>query len=244
MTKPVIYSIWFGDGMYERMAKVFEYTAKKHCPNWDINVDHVEPVELEHHNMALPSHVANTQKMEAWNRVVQGAENGKRILLVDSDTFFTNGIDDIWEKDFDICYTSKKTSRFPFNSGVIFIRVSDKVKDFFNEWAEVNRNMLKNAKKHQPWRAKYGGINQAAFGWMLRSEEAKRLNIADVPCREWNCEDSSWASFDPNETRIVHVKSDLRRAIFRRGRQDRHGVADLVKLWKSIEQEMKGSMAA
>lgn len=230
--------------MYERMANVFEYTARQHCPNWDINVDHVDPVELEHHNMALPSHVANTQKMEAWNRVVQEEENGKRILLVDTDTFFTNGIDDIWDLDFDICYTSKKVSRFPFNSGVVFVRVSDKVKDFFEEWAAVNRDMLRNARKHQPWRAQYGGINQAAFGQMLMSAQAARLHVRDIPCQIWNCEDSSWGTFDPHTTRIVHVKSELRRYIFRGPRKVREGVPELAALWHSIEEEMKGREAA
>lgn len=63
------------------------------------------------------------------------------------------------------------------------------------------------------------------------------MNLLGIPCVEWNCEDSAWESFDPRKTRIVHVKSALRRAIFDRNAEDmaKPGVARLVEMWKDIE---------
>ena len=234
-----IESVWFGSGIYERMARVFLATAHRHCPDWQINLRQIDEVDLPRHRAALPSHAANTQKMEAWNAIVQGSADGERILLIDSDTFFVNSVSDVWEREFDIAYTVKEESRFPFNSGVVFVRVSPQVKAFFEAWAEENRAMLVDASRHSPWRHRYGGINQAAFGRMLKSEAAEALNIVGLPCQEWNCEDASWASFDPAVTRIVHVKSALRRAIFNGCPLSacKWGVKPLVDLWCQIEAE-------
>jgi len=233
-----IESVWFGSGIYERMARVFLATAHRHCPDWQINLRNVDVRDLDRHPRALPSHVANTQKMEEWNDIVQRAPNGSRLLLIDADTFFTRGITDVWRMRFDIAYTTKE-SRFPFNSGVVFVRANPRVKAFFRAWAEINREMLLDARSHAPWRRKYGGINQAAFGRMLESDAATMVQVIGLPCQEWNCEDSSWASFSPERTRIVHVKSALRRAIFSGCPLSarKWGVRPLVDLWCQIEAE-------
>ena len=231
-----IESIWFGNGIYERMARVFLATAQQHCPDWKINLRNVGVRDLDRHPRALISHVANTQKMEEWNEIVQRAPNGSRLLLVDADTFFTRGITDVWRTRFDIAYTVKD-SRFPFNSGVVFVRANLRVKAFFRAWTEINSEMLLDARSHSPWRQKYGGINQAAFGRMLESDAARKVRIIGLPCQEWNCEDSSWANFDPERTRIVHVKSALRRAIFSGCvlSARKPGVAAMADLWRQHE---------
>lgn len=236
VSPPRIEAIWFGNGIYERMAKVFLATATAHCPNWRVNLRRVDRVHLERHRFANDSHADNTQKMEQWNATVQNSRDGDRILLVDADTFFVNPIDDIWGREFDIAYTVKQ-AKFPFNSGVMFVRVTETTKAFFSDWAEENRRMLASSGAHAPWRRKYGGINQAAFGKMLKSPSAKSMSILAIPCREWNCEDSSWAAFDRDTTRIIHVKGALRRALFERRYTDlrRPGIAALVALWEEME---------
>jgi hypothetical protein len=93
--KPRIESLWFGDGKYARMAKVFEATARRHCPGWDINVRKVDQIPIPAHRAAVQGHIANTQKLEDWNQIVQDAPDGARILLIDADTAIVNPIDDI-----------------------------------------------------------------------------------------------------------------------------------------------------
>lgn len=70
-------------------------------------------------------------------------------------------------------------------------------------------------------------------------KRALKVNLIGIPCREWNCEDSAWNAFDPGRTRIVHVKSALRRALFDRTAEDmaRPGVARLVEMWRGLEAE-------
>jgi len=236
MVKPRIESLWFGDGKYERMAKVFEATARRHCPGWALNLRRVEQIDIPRHRAAVQGHVSNTQKLEDWNQIVQDAPDGARLLLIDADTAIVNPIDDIWDLDFNIAYTSKR-SRFPFNLGVIFVRVSAPARAFFAAWTAENRHMLQKKSIHRQYRARFGGINQASFGRTLETDAVRGVNLLGIPCVEWNCEDSAWESFDPARTRIVHVKSALRRAIFDGKAEDlaRPGVQRLVEMWKQLE---------
>lgn len=235
--RPRIEAVWFGGANFARMAKVFEATARQHCPGWDLNVRQIEEVEIDRHRSAGKGHVANTQKLEEWNAVVQAAPAGARLLLIDADTFFTNPIDDIWDQDFDIAYTTRYAD-LPFNLGVMFLRVSDPVRAIFADFAKINREMLTDEAAHDLYRHRFGGMNQSAFGRLLETEAARALNIVTLPCREWNCEDSAWSTFDPSLTRIVHVKSALRRALFdgTPAAFRKPGVASLVSLWRKLEE--------
>jgi hypothetical protein len=235
--KPRIESVWFGrQARFERMAAVFRATAEQHCPGWDLNLRHVDEQQMPAHRSARQGHVSNTQKLEDWNDTVQAASDGARLLLIDADTFFVNPIDDIWAMDFDIAYTVKR-SRFPFNLGVIFVRISDPVRRFFEAWVAMNRKMLMSKVLHRQYRDRFGGINQASFGRTLETDAVRGVNLLGIPCVEWNCEDSAWADFDPRKTRIVHVKSALRRALFDDSKDDmaKPGVSRLVEMWKGLE---------
>lgn len=234
--KPRIESLWFGEGSYERMAKVFEATARRHCPGWDINVRKVDQIPIPAHRAAVQGHIANTQKIEDWNGIVQAAPDGARILLIDADTFLVNPIDDIWDLDFDIAYTTKR-STFPFNLGMVFVRATVSAKQFFAAWTTENRHMLQKKAIHRQYRERFGGINQASFGRTLETPAVRGVNLVGIPCSTWNCEDSSWEGFDPARTRIVHVKSALRRAIFDNDREAmaRPGVSRLVEMWNRLE---------
>lgn len=234
--KPRIEAVWFGGERYQRMTRVFEATARRHCPGWGLNIRKVDEAHLPRHRTANSGHVANTQKLDCWNEIVQAAPDGARLLLVDVDTFFVNPIDDIWDHDFDIAHTVKR-SQFPFNLGVIFLRVSPAVRAFFTAWTEQNRRMLSHKVIHRQYRDRFGGINQASFGRVLETEAANGINLIGIPCSTWNCEDSAWNAIDPAVTRIVHVKSALRRALFDNRADDmaKPGVARLVEMWKALE---------
>lgn len=233
---PRIESVWFGGERYERLAKVFEATARRHCQDWTITVRRVSEQALPRHRSANQGHVANTQKLDHWNDIVQEAPNGARILLIDADTVILHPIDDIWEQGFDIAYTTKR-SQFPFNLGVIFVRISEPVKAFFAAWAAQNCRMLTHKVIHRQYRDRFGGINQASFGRTLETPAVLGLNLVGIPCSTWNCEDSAWADFDPASTRILHVKSALRRALFDNDRDAlaKPCVSRLVEMWKALE---------
>lgn len=234
---------------YARMARVLEHTAEKHLPGWEISVRRVTPPDLTKHKTASHSHLANTQKMECWADAVHASPDGARLLLIDVDTFIVRPLDDAWSFDFDVAYTVKD-GVIPFNSGVVFVRVNARSRAFIEEWRAANRRMLGDRIFHEEWRSKkhdgkhYGGINQASLGYLLHHPELiAECRLLELPCLEWNCEDTSWDRFDPRVTRIVHVKSALRRSIF--FTQPAHPkVRILRRLWCVLERQALGSEAA
>lgn len=207
---------YFGPGAkgeWARMATVLERSAREHCPEWERRIAKIQPAPLRS-ALDIPSHVANTQKMVEWARVVETATDGDEILLMDVDMVILRPLDDVWAQPFDYAYTVKPTTRYPFNSGVVFVRVSERIRAFFRVWCAENLRMLGDRDRHMPWRKKYGGINQAALGFALEHDVMRDLHVLPLPCAEWNCEDSSWPTFRPERVRILHVKSQLRKIIF------------------------------
>lgn len=229
---------------YARMARVLEFTVGRHCPDWDLVLDRSQPTGSLVSALGVRSHVYNTQKMERWHRAVLEAPDGARLALLDSDTFLVRSLDPVWERPFDVAYTVKDHV-YPFNSGVVFVRVSERVRAFFDDWLGVQLGLLADARAHEPLRARFGGINQAALGAVLESPLVAGLTVLGLPCLEWNCEDSAWARFDPAVTRIVHVKSALRRCVFAMSGQvvarEQH-LQPLVDLWRSLEREAREAL--
>jgi hypothetical protein len=72
------------------------------------------------------------------------------------------------------------------------------------------------------------------LGALFTQKRHAGLRVHRLPCVEWNCEDESWASFDPARTRIVHFKGELQRALLSKRRPDDE-MRPLIEIWKSIE---------
>jgi hypothetical protein len=231
---PSLVSFVFGGAPYDRLARVLRSTAARNCAGWTIRIEPIAPAPLTS-ALGIASHVHNTQKMAAWCSTVEAATDGASLLLIDADTIITRPLDDLWTQPFDFAYTTKP-SRFPFNSGVVAVRVSAAIRTFFRRWRDENHAMLADRVHHQAWRQKYGGINQAALGRALESGWARDLRVCELPCREWNCEDSAWRDFDPALTRIVHVKSALRAAVLGHG-PVLASFKPLVQLWRQLERQ-------
>jgi len=206
-----------------------------HCPTWDINVQRIAPTTLRAASRS-ESHAANNWKLEHWCSAVQLAPDGARVLLVDADTFVTGNLDPLWDLDFDFAYTARDATRFPLNGGVVALRSSKASRSFMRLWLERDREFMRNDAAHRPWRKLYGGMNQASLGSLLETGSALTswLNVAALPCLEWNCEDTCWDRFDPAVTKIVHVKSALRMAVFNLA-SSAH-VARLTRAWKDLDR--------
>ena len=234
---PQLCAVHFGSGgagdQYGRLARVLEHTAGVHCPDWTITVERSDRVAPYASHLGVHSHVTNSQKLEWWREIVAAAEDGDRLLLIDADMMITRELEEIWDLPFDLAYTMRETGRLPLNGGVVFLRVSPATRRFVDRWLEVNLKFLGDSVAHRPWRVKYAGINQASFGYLLERER-HGLELRRITCREWNCENTTWATFDPAVTRIVHLKSGLRRALF--GAPDvRREHHRLIALWHELE---------
>ncbi len=242
MTPPRLIACYFGpprDQQWSRLATVLSHTVSRHCPGWDVSIERIQPPPMTS-AVGSTANVANTQKLDYWAAAVEACPDGARVLLIDVDTFLLRGLNDVWDLPFDVAYTTRDTSgfRYPLNAGVVFLRVSDPVRQLIALWRDENRRMLADAAYHRPWFKTYGGINQAALGKVLEEGAPTRLGVSTtaLPCQEWNCEDSTWESFAPELTRIVHVKSALRLAVFHLS-TPLPKVRPLERLWRELEKE-------
>lgn len=243
-TPPHLYACYFTGTkdvdirQWSALAKVMAFTAEKHCHHWTRTIEAITPEKVTS-AIGRISHVYNTQKLEWWCDAIANASLGDRVLLIDADTAILRSIDDIWEKDFDVAYTirDRAATKLPINGGVVFVRVSDASKAFVEAWRAENRRMLLD--KH--WRmnyGEYGGINQASWMTTVKRKDALGVHALQLHCREWNCEDSTWRTFDPMRTRILHIKSELKRAVFSGPNQRvQPFLRPLAAKWKDIEQQ-------
>lgn len=222
-------------GQYVRMAHVLAYTAAQHCAGWDVQIEHI-PHPARSSALQNASHLWNTSKLDAWVRAVEAAPDGTPLLLMDADMIIVGALDALWDTPFDLGYTVRSHGTLPFNGGVVALRVHDGTRAFMHRWGALNLAFLSDAEAHTPFRRRYAGINQASFGALLEAGD-HGLQIAALPCELWNCENTCWGRFD-HATRIVHIKSRLRRDVFGVSAPVHPKHKQLVTLWHALEQAM------
>lgn len=240
---PIVAAGYFPNGgndplrCYERMAAVLAHTLATHCETWDRRVAAFTPADGCRPREMADSYVWNTQKMLHWAELIANTPDGAELLLLDADVMVLRPLDVLWTRPFDMAYTSKTDARLPFNTGVIALRLSPALRVFLRRWHDEQLKMLKDQAHHAVYRHKYGGIHQAALGYCFEQGAAKHLDLLQLPCAEWNCEDATWRQFDPEATRIVHLKSGLRSAVFGRGPCYPY-MRPMVNMWRRLEREI------
>ena len=155
---------------------------------------------------------SNTLKLEKWVEYLRKAEDN--VVLMDCDMLVLRDFSDVFNYDFDIGLTVNGTGEIPYNCGVVFVRNNDKAKNFIYLWNKVNKYLFENPPEHNKWRnhKHYAGMNQAALGCLLETEKYNAV-IKKFECAEWNLCKNNWLKID-NNSRIIHVKSTLRKAVF------------------------------
>lgn len=210
------------------------HSAAEHCSGWDLNISTLAPSQTLRSALGNQSHVHNTQKLEHWADRIAAADDGDRLLLIDSDTLILRSLDDVWDLPFDLAFTVRPDEcLLPFNGGVMFARVTAAVREFFERWRAENMKMLGDRDYHDVWRKRFGGINQAAFGSVM-NQPITDIDVLPLPCAEWNCEDFTWKDFS-DSTRILHVKGALRRRIFGRRVDADPEIEQLARVWLQAE---------
>lgn len=223
-----------------RLAAVLTATAAAHCGGWDRRIEAIGPPRYTS-AAGLRSHEANTAKLAWWRARVHEAPDGAEVLLIDADTAILHPLDAVWASSFDLAFATKTGGPFPRNLGVLFVRVSPRTRAFVDAWWDQNLRLLAVETGHQAWRKRWGGINQSAFGRLEEQGALAGLAIAELGCAEWNCEESAWAAFDPATTRILHVKGELRRALFVVGTRPTPVVAAPAAWWLETEARIQAA---
>lgn len=237
---PRLEACYFGGERYRRMARVLEFSARRYSPGWAVHVQEIRPSRYAS-ALSNDSHEHNTTKLAHWTQQVIEAPDGDRLLLMDGDMAIVQPLDLLLDLPFDLAYTVRpERCRYPFNGGVVAVRVGAGVRAFMAAWLQENLRMLTDRAYHRSPRSKYGGINQASFGHLLDIWPDHGLAIAQLPCAIWNCEDTGWAGFNQAVTRILHVKSGLRVAALGDGHDTIPAAKTLIPVahwWRRLERE-------
>lgn len=234
MIKIILVGFDYGSSsIYKTMYDVLLYSIEKHVPDAMIISNWLEEPDPSNR---IRAYISNTIKLRKWCQELESAYNGDCIALMDCDLLVIDDFSDVFEKDFDIAYTYREHSKWPLNGGVIFCRANKASRRFFNILLATNEKMYKDNKFHLQWKNKYGGINQAAFGYMLESVNLSEFNLLPLPCSIWNVCD---IETDIEKSKIIHYKGPIRRAMFSSSPgQVQPPFVPLVELWKQYQIEM------
>lgn len=235
-----IHSFLFGSKTsYERMATVLKFGIEKYSPRTKVII-HKKPINAELRAIGRQrsaTYVQNATKTLYHRDLVNESDNGSLIGLFDCDLMVLRPLYSIENQDFDLAITHRpRGAQFRYNTGVVFVRVSNRTKKFYDLWYGVVKEMLADRKFYEKWKTQHGGINQCALAYLLANGMAKGLNVHTLECQEWNCENESWRRFDRN-TRIVHLLGDLREAAVKGTHAKVPYVQELAKRWNALETE-------
>lgn len=243
-----------GDGIYQRLCDVFEYSCGRENVDCHIHKMAVPPKPLSGQQRWAPD---NHYKLIEWKKYIEQESHrrsGELILLSDSDMICRNAPS---MKDLERTKVIGLTKRVPparhFNAGMLVCRLGPELVDFFQEWCARDKELFHNATKHKRYKRKYFGMNQASLGWMLEESHKQRERVEWYSCADMNCIEpfNTWQS-----AHFVHVKGPLMRTIqgkdpdptvtrkngrivVRASRKNRKPPSALVDYWLNTEEEMK-----
>lgn len=193
--------------IFKTFANVLNFSLKKNMPNAEFIMYEETNVELPNPNRVISdSAIHNTKKLDIWRDFINKCENGENVIIIDSDMIILEDISEVFNKDFDICYTRRSNTKTPINGGILFVKVSDKTKNFFNEYVKINYKMFIDENFHKIWREKYKGMNQAAFGYLLKNYSDKNLKFSNVPCEIYNACEPEWKNINTKKIKVLHLK--------------------------------------
>jgi hypothetical protein len=233
---------------FDRMSSVLRHTAALHSPGWDLIVEKIAAPESSS-RLFVPrsgesSFATNTDKLRDWLRIVEALGPDDIVALLDADTMVLDSLDPILDVPFDAAITVKQDPKLPINGGVVFVRGGGRGLAFMRRWSAINDRMYRkatpqDAADHRVYRARYGGMNQAALGYLLdKGMLPAECHLERLPARVWNsCHDLTWN--DWGNARVVHIKSNLRRAAFG-GVPRSDGCRDLAAVWQRYDAVAAG----
>lgn len=192
---------------FERMAAALERSAENTPHPLTIHriTDPDEDVLSAARSECTPAWINNARKAKHHARIIDAAADGELLGMIDADAMILGDLSEVESMNFDIAYTARPPqSKWRINTGVYFVRVSWRMRWFCNLWRIKAIEMLGNAAFHLKWKNehRYGGIHQAAFGWMLENAGIDFSAVA-LPCEVWNCVNGCYATAE--NPKIVHL---------------------------------------
>lgn len=197
------------------MARVLGASAAENSPAAPLSVHRFSYAqEFPARDAAKKTWHDNARKAYHHAAIINNASDGEVLGMLDADTMVLRDLSEMESMHEDIAITYRPPgSRWLMNSGVYFVRISERTKRFASEWFSATCAMLQDAELHDLYREKkrFGGTHQAAFGWMLENRASDlRVMVGERQCAEWNCVNGCYETAE--NPRIVHLmKHSMRR---------------------------------
>lgn len=220
---------------YERLLDVLSRSAAINSPNTPLTVTRV--TDSDDDLAAIGARrkqrfTDNARKTRHHRLAVERASLGETLCLLDADMMVLGDASPLGDTGADVTYTARPAgSQYVFNSGVICLRISPVVKEFYRRWEAAATQMLADEALHRKYHPTYGGVNQCGMAYVREQWVDCPLSFTSVECREWNCEQDSWDSSGPH-TKIVHVLGHLRRVVLDDEPPQSHGIDQLAAQWR------------
>lgn len=220
----LVYSAYSGTNpMYERLADVLRYSARKHNPNARVLVERTNGADLTRY-------MGFGQKALDWYRAVRNAyeQSIKRLVLLDTDTLVVGPLSDAFATTFDVAVTERQGKvRYPVSSGAIYVRPSKATTQFFDRWMRITAKLAKDQSTKR-------FSDQIALRDMIGRT---MIEVVRLDCADWNNEQNSWGRLGPS-TRVLHITSHIRRVLFK-DHEPIKGSENHIRIWQQYEREMK-----
>lgn len=164
----------------------------------------------------------NNHKLVLWSRILSDYILNDTllfdVLLLDADVIVTGDIlepFDNQESAWHVGITKRSRMYPPINGGVLYLRKGNESLLYFRKMCEEDILMQNETTYHDKWKQRYPGMNQSAMGAAMEKLEGL-INIEMLPCSLYNACSEDWPYTIENEARSIHVKEQLRDAVFGR----------------------------
>jgi len=224
-------------GRYDARRLLEVYRASARACGENLEVVDMDTPGLDRHSRVLTE---NTAKLAVWRDIVDKAT--APVVITDADMMMLRGgFGPAFDQDFDVAITWRKEGRktLMLNGGAFFARPTDAARRFMASWCEINDRMMADARFHTKWEKIYGGINQAALGYMIETPGVYDARLVKLPCRIWNAVDEDWPHAMNGDTRLVHIKGHLRKACLKNKRRiagsNLPGTRRVIERWRKYD---------
>lgn len=239
-----IVSFLFDDSpeLYKRMAKVLAASVNEHCGEGMFTLIRVHDRDKDIWDKGrgrITNYTQNTRKTRWQRKVVEAAPDGELICFLDADMLVLQPLNEIEQFNFDLALTYAVTGNvYKFNTGTTFVRISDKMRDFYRDWEARAIKFLCTPQAHAKYSKEYGGINQSSLASLL--DERKDIQIFELQTHRWNALNTTHSTA-MEQANVVHIIGDLRRSLgYKRMRED-HPLKALHERWYRHERQIDDS---
>lgn len=207
---------------YVKLLDVFLKSAADKMPN----------VEVDLIRRKAPRRISRKHDMaHAFNLAAEKAiESNQNIAGCDIDLLFIHSVEPVFKKDFDIAVTVRE--KYKYNTGLWFMKPTDKARDFVNQWIDNTNYLMLNSEEEREIIAEYAGIDQASLAMTINQN--KTAKTLELQCTEWNSCQGEWKDFNRN-TKVLHIKSALRGIAMKKRivKPGEEYIEELAKKWRA-----------